>query len=136
LQERLQRALARQIEGAADAGAGMVLPLGKWLSDDLILEADAAALGVARRGSALIGIPETRAGLSPRSGTWNEVRSLLSQIVRCDDLDDSNLVETLEKLLLAEILLRFPSEIRTGSALLGVTAPTYRRRVAKLSASA
>ena len=148
LRDRLQRVLARQIEGAADTGTGMVLPLGKWLSDDLILEADAAANGVARRSSAIVGIPETtyrrrlqraraqeRAGLSPRSGTWNEVRNILSEIVRCQDLDGRNLLESLENLLLAEILSQFPNEVRTGSGLLGVTAPTYRRRVSGLSAS-
>ena len=149
LKDLLQRALARQIEGAADAGTGMVLPLGKWLSDDVILEADAAANGLARRGAAIVGIPETtyrrrlqraraqeRAGLSPRSGTWNEVRHILSEIARCGDLDGRNLLERLQNLLLAEILARFPSEIRKGSGLLGVTAPTYRRRVSRLSESA
>ena len=148
LREQLQRTLSRQIEGAADAGSGMVLPLGKWLNDDVILEADAATHGVARRGSAIVGIPETtyrrraqraraqeRAGLSPRSGTWSEVRNILAAIVRCHDLEGRNLLESFGELLLEEILARFPTEVRIGSALLGVTAPTYRSRVTKLSAS-
>ena len=37
-----------------------------------------------------------------------------------------------ERALLREIVSRYPGKTTTGSALLGVTAPTFRRRLAQL----
>ncbi len=145
IRERLRRALARQIDLALGAGSGAALPLGKWLSDDLILEANEAAGGVARRGAAIVGMPETTfrrrltkasqlasAGLSPRTGTWEEVRSILGEMVRTAAFEGQDLLVRNEQLLLREILERVPQDTRTGSNLLGVTAPTFRVRVAAL----
>ena len=146
---QLREFLGREIDLAIGGISRTTLPLGKWLSDDLILEAQAASDGIARRGAALVGIPETtfrrrlnrasdqaRAGLSPRSGTWAEVRTVLSEIVRADGDTDKDLLIEAERILLEEIINRVPSDTRTGSGLLGVTPPTYRGRLAQLSASA
>jgi DNA-binding NtrC family response regulator len=145
---RLRSSLRRQIEAAVGGPDRLVAPLGRWLSEDLILEADAAADGVARRGSAIVGIPETtfrrrlrragsqvKAGLAPRMGTWSEVRPILTDLVRCPDVDGRDLLLAVEQVLLDEIVTRFPRDVKTGSALLGVTAPTYRRRLAALMAA-
>ncbi len=145
---QLRDFLGREIDLAIGGISRTTLPLGKWLSDDLILEAQAASDGIARRGAALVGIPETtfrrrlnrasdqaRAGLSPRSGTWAEVRAVLSEIVRADGDTDKDLLIEAERILLEEIINRVPSDTRTGSGLLGVTPPTYRGRLAQLSAS-
>ena len=51
-----------------------------------------------------------------------------------DDLGDEPLLARAERSLLGEIVSRFPGDVRTGSALLGVTPPTFRRRVAALQA--
>ncbi len=146
---QLRDYLGREIDLAIGGISRTTLPLGKWLSDDLILEAQAASDGVARRGASLVGIPETtfrrrlnraseqaRAGLSPRSGTWAEVRAVLSEIVRADGDTEKDLLTEAERILLEEILQRVPNDTRTGSGLLGVTPPTYRGRLAHLSASA
>ena len=42
---------------------------------------------------------------------------------------DTNLIARVGRELLAEILEQFPSDGRTGSVLLGVSLPTFRRRV-------
>ena len=106
-------------------------PLGRWLGDDLILEAAEAGGGIARRGAAIVGIPETtfrrrlqkaseqnEAGLATRSGTWDEVRQILAEMVRRDDLGDEPLLARAERSLLGEIVSRFPGDVRTGSAAL------------------
>ncbi len=145
LLEELRRALGRQIEATGKGPGRLNFPLGRWLGDDLILEAAEAGEGVARRGAEIVGLPETtfrrrlqkasqqnEAGLATRSGTWDEVRQLLADLVRRDDVAGRELVKETEVILLAEIRGRFPRDVRTGSALLGVTPPTFRRRVAAL----
>ncbi len=149
IREALRLALVRQIDLALGAGSGAALPLGKWLSDDLILEANEAAGGIARRGAAIVGMAETTfrrrltkasqlasAGLSPRTGTWEEVRSILAEMVRTAAFEGRDLLGESEQLLLREILQRVPNDTRTGSNLLGVTAPTFRVRVAALEEAA
>jgi diguanylate cyclase (GGDEF)-like protein len=143
--EELRRTLGRQIEATGKSPGRLNFPLGRWLGDDLILEAAEAGNGIARRGAAIVGIPETtfrrrlqkaseqnEAGLATRSGTWDEVRQILAEMVRRDDLGAEPLLARAERCLLGEILSRFPGDVRTGSALLGVTPPTYRRRVTAL----
>jgi len=145
--ETLRACMGRQIDIAAAASPVPAIPLGRWLSDDLILAADRSANSVARAGASIIGIPETTfrrrirkaaskesAGLAPRSNEWHEVRELLDELVRNPPADEEDLTKYAENLLLAEILLRYPDNIRVGSSLLGVTAPTYRRRVAQFEA--
>jgi hypothetical protein len=68
-------------------------------------------------------------------GTWSEVRPILTDLVRCPDVDGRDLLLAVEQVLLNEIVTRFPRDVKTGSALLGVTAPTYRRRLAALMAA-
>jgi DNA-binding NtrC family response regulator len=56
--ERLRGALRQQIEQAL-AGRRPVAPLGRWLMNDLVQEADAAAGSVASRAAAILGTPLT-----------------------------------------------------------------------------
>ena len=92
--EELRRTLGRQIEATGKSPGRLNFPLGRWLGDDLILEAAEAGGGIARRGAAIVGIPETtfrrrlqkaseqnEAGLATRSGTWDEVRQILAIMV-------------------------------------------------------
>ena len=115
LWEKLRGTLARQIVAAL--GAGGAPPLGKWLRDDLVLEADTAARGMASRGATLLGTPETtfrrrlhkssarvQKGLSARSTSWPEVRELLTSLVRSAELNGEDLLERTERVLLEEIL--------------------------------
>ncbi len=138
----LRAALQRQIALAAESDPPLGLPLGRWLADDLILEAGAAADQVARRGCLFVGLPEStfrrrlkkssqqiQSGLAPRSGSWNEVQRVLTDLVRSPAREQGRLLEQVQEILLEEILSRFPDDVRTGSLLLGVSPPTYRRRL-------
>jgi hypothetical protein len=142
---KLRQALSREIAGAVAAGRGSLVPLGKWLAEDLILAADRLAGGVSRRGADLLGLPDSTyrrqlqaattrrtAGLSVRSATWPEVAGLLDDFIRARR-DDTDVCQWAEAGLLAEIESAVPGDARTAAALLGVTEPTLLRRRAELS---
>jgi DNA-binding NtrC family response regulator len=141
----LRQALSREIASAVAAGRGSLVPLGKWLAEDLILAADRLASGVSRRGAELLGLPDSTyrrqlqaaaarrtAGLSVRSPTWPEVAGLLDDFIKARR-DDTDVCQWAEAGLLAEIESAVPGDPRTAAALLGVTEPTLLRRRAELS---
>ena len=142
--QRLQVALAAQIDAAVGGEVRLAVPIGRWLKDDLVLAADTVARGVARRGAILLGVPETtfrrrqgkaaaqaKAGLSPRPNTWTAVRTLLEQAVRENETIGEDLLDRTQRLLMGEVASRAGDDVRLGSALMGVTLPTYRRRLAR-----
>ncbi|MDH3403053.1 MAG: sigma 54-interacting transcriptional regulator [Acidobacteriota bacterium] len=125
------------------------LPFGKWIAEDLLLEADRADAGIARRAARRLGLSETtyrrrlgqaveleRAGLAPRPEGWSPVREALTKLLHAQDRSGQPLLRLAESTLLIEILERLPDDEVMGAALLGVTLPTYRRRVRNLEASA
>jgi len=146
--DELRALVAREIEVALAEGMAVARPLGKWLGEDLVREAHVAVGGVARRAASMLGLPESTfgrrlrkaevheaSGLATRTPSWREVRSILSQLVGNGDSDASGgLLERVLRLLLEEIVDQVAGDVETGSALLGVTPPTYRRRVAELKA--
>lgn len=122
------------------------LPLGRWLSDDLLLEAHAAVSEVARQGAARLGLAETTyrrrlekaqeevtSGLSVRTGDWHVVRKILSRLVRARGIEGEPLHALARRLLLRAILERYPNDERRAAGLFGVTVPTLRRRKVALS---
>jgi DNA-binding NtrC family response regulator len=146
LWEIVRAALARQIEAALGDGGGRAVPLGRWLSDDLVLEASAAAGGRLRRGASVVGIAETTfrrrvrraaeqaaTGLAPRPASWQEVRDALAALVRAPGVRGVNLLERTQQVFFEEVVARAPGDTRLHAALLGVTAATYRRRAARLA---
>ncbi|MCP4201626.1 MAG: diguanylate cyclase [bacterium] len=145
---RLREALGREVDLALTDRREMLFPLGTWVREDLILAANEAANGVARRAASSIGVAETtfrrrlvkaqrqqRAGLSPRSGRWADVRALLNEVVQesSDEGESEDLIRKASTLLLEEVLKRIPDDVTTGSQLMGVTAPTFRTRTGELS---
>ena len=141
----LRQALAREIASAVAGGRGSLVPLGKWLAEDLILAADRLASGVSRRGAELLGLADSTyrrqlqgaaarraAGLAVRSPTWSDVAALLEDFIRARR-GDTDVCQWGEAGLLAEIESAVPGEPRTAAALLGVTEPTLLRRRAELS---
>ncbi len=148
LVERLRSALGEQIESALVGSVPLAMPLGRWLTNDLVLEAAAAAAGVNRRAAQRIGIPETtfrrllesasqqaRAGLAFRPNSWTAVRDALRALVRADDEKGRDLLQLARDLLLTEILARAPGDDRTGSALFGVSLPTFRLQASEVGTS-
>ncbi len=146
--DELRALVAREIEMALAEGVAIARPLGKWLGEDLVCEAHAAVGGVARRAASMLGVPESTfgrrlrkaeaheaSGLATRTPSWREVRSILTRLVGIGDIGSSGpLLERAQRLLLEEIVGQVASDVETGSALLGVTPPTYRRRAADLTA--
>jgi transcriptional regulator with GAF, ATPase, and Fis domain len=123
-------------------------PLGRWLNEELLLVADEAADGGLNRGARIVGIaPSTyrrrlrkakEAGgfaQSPNPEEWTVVRDILQRLVTRDTDGQTNLQAVTEQALLNEILLRYPGNTRVGSALMGVTPPTFRSRVAELNSA-
>jgi diguanylate cyclase (GGDEF)-like protein len=142
----LRVALRRQVEGAVK-GPKPVAPLGRWLVEDLVLEAGDAGEGVASRAADLLGMPVTtfrrrletagsraRAGWSPRPASWPDVRACLSRLLRDGGAAGGGLLRQVPQVLLEEVLAQVPEAPRTGAALLGLSLPTYRRRCEALAA--
>jgi hypothetical protein len=77
----------------------------------------------------------TAAGLCARPQSWDPVRETLAMVVAGTGNGSSevDLVRRGERLLLEEILERLPEDVAVGSALLGVTPPTFRRRIADMA---
>jgi diguanylate cyclase (GGDEF)-like protein len=145
----LAAALRERIRAVARDGGGLQLPFGKWIGADLLLEADRAEGGVARRAAKRLGLAETtfrrrlnqaaeleRAGLAPRPEGWNPVQEALTTLLYSPNRKGQPLMRLAEGTLLQEIQALLPDDEVMGAALLGVTLPTYRRRVRSLKASA
>ncbi len=142
---RLRSALAREVAAAVAAGAAGLVPLGKWLAEDLVLTADRLAGGGARRGADLLGLADTTyrrqlrsaaarrtAGVAPRTPTWPAVASTLEDFIQ-DRPRDADACQLAEGALLAEIDTAVGGDVRRAAALLGVTEPTLRRRRADIA---
>jgi DNA-binding NtrC family response regulator len=145
----LASALRARIRTVARAEDGLQLPFGKWIGQDLLLEADRAEGGVARRAARRLGLAETtfrrrlnqateleRAGLAPRPEGWTPVQEALTTLLYSPNRKGQPLMRLAESTLLHEIQALLPDDEVMGAALLGVTLPTYRRRVRSLKASA
>jgi len=136
----LRSALATQIAATMTDDGPRALPLGKWLSEDLMLEAAAANGGVARRAAMTLGMAETTfrrrlqkarelsaAGLAARPAAWRPVRNALADLVRAPQSDGESLLARARRVLIEEIAARVTEDPRVRSALLGVTPLTYQR---------
>jgi len=145
----LRQALYQRISEVIDDDRNLQLPFGKWISEDLLLEADRAEVGIARRAARRLGLAETtyrrrlgqaaelvRAGLAPRPEGWSPVQEALTKLVHAPDRQGQPLMQLAETTLLEEIQQLLPHDEVMGAALLGVTLPTYRRRIRNLSKSA
>jgi PAS domain S-box-containing protein len=135
----LRVALRRQIDSTL-ANKAAPVPLGRWLIDDLILEAYSAANHVLSQGAVRVGIPEAtfrrrvkkaleqkNAGLSPRPSSWAEVRTLLKEVMQSSEDSGGDLLKRARNLLLEDVSSRLNGDISLGSVLMGVTVPTFRR---------
>jgi diguanylate cyclase (GGDEF)-like protein len=141
----LRQALAQEIAAALRAAAGGLVPIGKWLAEDLVLAADRLAGGTSRRASQLLGLPDTTyrrqleaatsrnaTGQRVRSGSWTAVTSVLDDFIRARRTD-IDVCQWAEVCLLAEVESAVPGEARKAAALLGVTEPTLLRRKTELT---
>ncbi|HQR66035.1 MAG TPA: sigma-54 dependent transcriptional regulator [Thermoanaerobaculia bacterium] len=143
----LRTELSTLVEAIAGRRPPTALPLGRFLATDLVLEADAAADGVARRGAALLGLPEAtfrhrlqkakneiQLGQGARPPEWSPARAAVARIVALPRPDAEDRLERAENVLIGEIRKRIPEDDQLGSLVLGVTVQTFRRRVEDLPA--
>src|SRR5439155_585757 len=118
----LRKALAAEIAAVLGSDRAALVPLGKWLTADLILAADHLSEGVSRRGADLLGIPDTTyrrqlqaaerqrtAGLAIRSPGWPDVLGTLEEFIRSRQAG-TNVCQWAETCLLAEIEAALPGD--------------------------
>jgi DNA-binding NtrC family response regulator len=137
--QELRDGLRQQVEQAL-AGPRPLPPLGRWLAEDVVLEASTRGGGVIARGAALLGIPASTfrrrlegsssgAGwAAPRPPGWTAVRAALAQVLRSPESSGEDRLQRVQHVLMEEVLSRVPDTPRTAAALLGVSLPTLRRR--------
>lgn len=122
-----------------------LLPIGRWLEEDLILAGLAAYNEIAYRAADALSIPEStirrkiakirktsRSGNPYRSESWIQVQSMLGQIIPIARTRGVPAIDLANQLLLTQIRATTQS-IRKGAALTGVSIPTYRRMLKELS---
>ncbi len=136
----LRDALRQQVTKALERG-GPPVPLGRWLAEDLVLAANTASRGTARRASTALGMAETtfrrrlekvkrdlQTGLMARTESWSAVQPVLPRLVTNGAAPaNKNILDHARQILLEEVAERVQQNTALGSALMGVTAPTYRR---------
>jgi len=139
--EVLRDVLARQVEAAINNKNVARVTLGVWLTEDLVLAADEAHRGVARKASDAIGMAETtfrrhlekakyarQQGMVSRCTQWSTTKPVIDHLVRsANRKQGENVVLKARGLLLAEVIPRLPRGDMRGAVLMGVTRPTYRR---------
>ncbi len=133
----LRRHLRRLISNALESGSPLPA-LGTWLGDDLLVAIFEAAESVSRSAAERAGLPEStfrrrlrkaleRTSWSEPPPGWQPVREIFQDLA-AEAEPHGELVGAAESILLEEILDRIPRATSKGAALLGVTAPTFRRR--------
>lgn len=139
----LQAELERQVELAVADDGRRPVPLGRWLNEDLILQASEACDNVARRAASLIQVPEStfrrhldkvhtgvaNGGLF-RTDHWSPVRPLLRRLIEQADAESDSghsLLERSRSTLLRCVRSRLDGRASTAASLMGVTPLTYKR---------
>jgi len=139
--QALRRALGEQIDEVLQDRDATPVPLGRWLSEDLLLSADELDGGVATRAANRLGLAETtyrrqlekarRAGAqgqSSRSDSWRRLQPIIARLAESlKDGTGENVLEGARATLLDAVAERAAGNDNMGSALMGVTVPTYRR---------
>ena len=137
--DRLEELFRQLVERAMTSQS--FKPIGRWLGSDTVLAADRLSDGVACHAAELLGLPETTYRRRRKRALkfdqerdvsdelWGAVRTLLPQLIPVVAEDTIDLPRRLERILLKVVLEKIPNNVKRGSALLGVSAPTYRRRV-------
>jgi DNA-binding NtrC family response regulator len=135
----LRDALSKAIEASLTENGDQPVPLGKWLLNAFVLEAQAASSNVMRRGATRLGIPEAtfrrrlrkaqseRDRSTPPPPFWEPVERAVKALVSEDAKAGDDRLRRARALLLEGVVERLPEDVSRASALMGVTEPTYRR---------
>lgn len=139
--EALERAIRKAIENIATGGSAPV-PVGRWLTDDLVLEAHAVAGGEVRRAAELLSLPETsfrrwlrRSQIDTETvdpAIRSELRRAIAEVIRHAARSIPDLHERLQRFLLREATACLPEPI--AARTIGITVRTLRKRRRALGA--
>ncbi len=143
--QQLGTALDGEVQRAASANPRLSLPLGRWLAHEVVLVAHEQTGGIGARAAARIGLPqttfarrlrhaETDRSLTARPATWIAVRAALTAVIGAPDLPSDALADRAEALLLELVLRYAPAPIAYASALMGLSPPTMKQRLAARAA--
>jgi DNA-binding NtrC family response regulator len=141
---QLRFTLIRHLEEVLGNGRKIPVPIGKWMAEDLVLVANEATDGNARRAAKMLGLAETTfrrqlekvsilvdAGLLSRTSSWSALAPIFSAIINSIDIDNpQDIIEQARSTLLEQVVNTLPIEPKKGAALLGVTGPPFKRLVA------
>jgi diguanylate cyclase (GGDEF)-like protein/PAS domain S-box-containing protein len=143
IEKNLSLEIAELVRACIDADE--LMPIGRWLEEDLILASLTSHNDVAYRAADALSIPETtirrkitkikrnRGTDRPdRSESWNRVQSLLRQIIPIARTRGVPAIDLANQLLIAQIRM-ITRSVRQGATLAGVSIPTYRRMLKELS---
>ena len=139
-------ALISRYASSVVAGESPAIPLGRFIGEDLVLQAHQRSDQVACHAAEALGLPETTfrrrrakaqakvdGGLAARPSWWSQVQSSILSLLECDNLPETGLDPMLEELVLVEVSKVAGDDHRVGSELVGVTRATYRRRLESLT---
>ena len=133
--------LERQVGQALSDDAKRPSPLGRWLTEDLVMGANELCGNVARRAAHLVGVPESTFrrhlekatggamnGASFRGPGWVAMGPLIDLVLDCSGQQPANdLLEHARCLLLDRVTQVTAGRPGVGAALMAVTPPTYKR---------
>jgi diguanylate cyclase (GGDEF)-like protein len=139
--QALRRGIENQVDTAIRENNGAPVPLGRWLTEDLVREADKVTGGVARRAALLLGLAETTfrrqlektkqaelSGLRVRTPAWSLLQAVLPRlVVSLSETEGKSIITDTRNMMLESVKSRVANNIRLGAALMGVTVPTYQR---------
>ena len=139
----LEGELERQVAAAVTQNSRTPVPIGRWLTEDLVLAANDLCDNVVRQAAQLVGVPESTfrrhldkassgalAGMDFRPDHWTALRPLLRRVIEhASDAcgADGNLLDRARDALLECVRAKTPKRPGAGASLMGVTPPTYKR---------
>lgn len=144
---QLRKTITSKLQLILQADIIITVPLGRWLTEDLVLEANRVDRGIARRASLRLGIPETtfrrqlvkvkqaeQAGVLSRTADWANIKPFLAELVtHAEEVASKSLLEQVRTMLLQEIFIQIPDNKTLAAALMGITLPTYQRWLDKVN---
>lgn len=140
LWDSLDIELGNQIDQVCASGAPTPGPLGRWLDQDLVIEAFRIAEGCLSKGASLLRLPESTFRLrlrkaeslvanelAPRPSGWWRIQEVLGRLVSCEAPTDVDLSRQVRERLLSLVVSKTSLDDSLGSAVMGVTLRTYRK---------
>jgi DNA-binding protein Fis len=136
----LKQSLSQEIDRITAEEAAYQPPVGKWLHEDMVLEASRSAGNITTRAAELLGIPETTfrrklkiansniaAGISSRPADWEEIHHNITVILESGNPDQVDLLEQARSCILETLAEKVPGNIQAGAALMGITETTFKK---------